>query len=168
MNKPVSSNALLTVVAGSFVPAAMAGIQLGAGIPTPWRPLPFLVTLPMFMELPLAVLIAIPMLSYLALNLPLAFSGHPRGVPVQHLVVLMVATAFSLLWLGLGWPGGVEYQGRRYVLLVVATNAATLAALWTIWFRLRGRGTPFGVLAFATLLHIWLFGWAFPYFGELA
>jgi hypothetical protein len=165
--KPRSSVArVIAVVLGAAVPVAIACFQWKTPYPTIWSPLPLLVVLPEFWGVPMVLFLAIP-LTYLALIWPLIHSETCSGVPVRYVVVLAIASAFSLLYLCYGTSYSVAYFGADYVVGVWIINAVASAALWGLWAFLRRRTSWFGVLVLGILLHTWLFGWAFPYMGEL-
>jgi hypothetical protein len=119
------------------------------------------------MDIPLPVLLAIVVGSYLVFNLPLAISSENKAMPVRYVVVLAIVSALSLVWLGAGTPYAMTYWGPDYVRGIWISNAIALAALWGMWIGVRHDGARLGVVVFATFLHAWLCGWAFPWLGEL-
>jgi hypothetical protein len=82
-------------------------------------------------------------------------------------IVLGLATAFTVLLFGFGCRFGSSYWGTSYTLAVAAINAVLVLVLWGWRFAIRKRASKESALGFATLLHCWLYWFAFPCLGEL-
>ncbi|MGA9545877.1 MAG: hypothetical protein WBQ85_20045 [Candidatus Sulfotelmatobacter sp.] len=161
----------LTLVAGSgLVVPAYLGLFL-TGTPTLFCPLPFLTVTPAFVLSSLLTgqftraAVLVPSLLFFAWN-PGLFRGQVR-VPKRSLVLLVVATLFSVAWFTGGWKYGLEYQGRQYTYIICIMDGAWLAALWAILVACWRRTSFAGNLLFHWLLFAWLGWYAFPYLGEL-
>ena len=158
----------LTLAAGCglLVPTSL-GIFL-TGVPTILCPCPILTALPalvlvssnLYWVAPL-----LPVLLFFAWN-PGLFRGQEH-VPKRSFVLLIVATALSVIWFVGGWKYGLEYQGRQHTYTICAINSAWLLVLWIKFIR-RWRGVSFAEnLWLHWMLFAWLAWYAFPYLGEL-
>lgn len=115
----------------------------------------------------LRYLVAIVAACFLMLNWYLGRSVTPQPIPARFPIVLGTATICSLWWFAFGWQFGIEYQGATFTWGILGINALSLVLLWRFWLAFRRRATRGNALVLATLLHCWLFWFAFPYFGEL-
>jgi hypothetical protein len=160
------SSALPLSAGFSLLLPAYTGLLL-AGVSTLLCPLPFLTVTPAF--------ILSSQFSHAAVLIPplLFFAGNPglfKGqmqVPNRSLVLLMIATAFSVIWFAESWKYGIEYQGRHYTHAICGLNGIWLAALWIMLASRWHRDSFAGNLLLHWLLFAWLGWYAFPYLGEL-
>ena len=91
---------------------------------------------------------------------------QPSKVPVRSIVLLGLAIVLSAYSIVAGWPYGLEYQSRAYMICVASVNALFWIAL-IILAVLGRRRKSFAInVAFHTLMFVWLAWYALPYAGE--
>jgi hypothetical protein len=144
-----------------------------AGVPTILSPLPVFVVAPLFIASALGyaepwwLVAPIPFGTFLLMNCYRLRVASSAPLPLRFAILLGIATAFSIFWFAAGWGYGIRYQGAAYTRASAAINLSFLLVLWICWLAIRRRASKMGALGFATLLHCWLFWFAFPYLGEL-
>jgi hypothetical protein len=139
-------------------------------MPRVLSPMPLLTMIPVFAlgHWELRWLISpIPFGTFILMNSYLLRTSSAEPLPKRFPCLLGLATALSVLYFILGWKDGIRYQGASYTLASAVINAWFLLVLWTWWLAVRHRASMTAALGFATLLHSWLFWFAFPYLGEL-
>jgi hypothetical protein len=95
------------------------------------------------------------------------FRGEAK-IPRRSWVLLVVATALTVIWFVGGWRYGLEYQGLRHTRFVCAVNVIWLALLWTLFLATRKGPASFKLnLLLHWILFAWLAWYAFPWLGEL-
>jgi len=143
------------------------------GVPTILSPLPLFVVAPLFLapELgytePRWFVAPIPFATFLLMNFYQLRVANSAPLPMRFSFLLGLSTAFSVFEFVGCWEYGVRYQGALYTLASAAINLSFLLVLWGWWLAISPRGSKAAALGFATLLHCWLFWFAFPYLGEL-
>ena len=164
-----SKSAVITFVAGLglLIPAAI-GLLL-SGVPTVLSPFPALTVIPALLlsDRPLVyVAVMVPMLLFFAWN-PQLFRGEAR-IPKRSYVLLLVASALSIVDFVISWNWGLHYQGARYTVEVCLVNILWVGFLGFAFAR-SWRGAP--SFRLSLFLHWMLFAWlawyAFPWLGEL-
>ena len=142
-------------------------ISIPTGAPTLISPWPFLLIFPALCGVPIPIVVAIPVLVFVILHWD-EFRRRPSArIPHRFSMLLAIATGLSASWLAGGWNYGLDYQGREFTIWIVAINVALIASLWFLWVVARHTRSFGWRIAFGTLLHYWLFGFAFPWLGEL-
>ena len=110
---------------------------------------------------------AIPFGTFLLMNAYQIMEPNAAPIRMRFSFLLGLLTVLSVLYFALGWQYGVRYQGTWYTLVTAAINLGFLLVLWVWRLAIRQRASKASALGFATLLHCWLFWFAFPYLGEL-
>ena len=142
-------------------------MSIPTGGPTLISPWPFLIIYPALCGVPIPIVVAIPVLVFVILHWD-EFRLRPAAqVPLRFVILLAVATGLSASWLDRGWNYGLNYQDRKFTIWIVAVNVALIASLWCLWGVARHTRSFGWRIAFGTHLHYWLFGFAFPWLGEL-
>ena len=121
------------VIVCALSTALVAWYSVSDGVPTLAAPLPFLVIVPMFYELPGMVVLAIPVLTFVVLNLRTAGSCS-ASLPLRFPLLLGIATILSVIEFSLGWRYGLEYQGPHYTLWITVINSLWILGLWSFWW----------------------------------
>ncbi|SRR6266498_3381641 len=154
----------VTFVAGVGL-LAPGMLSLLGNSPNMAHPGSFLLVLPLFLGVPLALVFLVgPLLFWLWM--PRLFRGSPQ-VPLRSLLLLLVVAALSFSSLADGWNYGARYQGVAFVHGILWINVLAVLVLGVLLFI--GRRTP----SFPTnllahwFLVAWLVTYAFPYLGEL-
>jgi hypothetical protein len=164
---------LVILILGATVCTFASWCGSSVGYPTIFSPLPLFVIAPLFLAgdlwnpVPWWFVAPIPFATFLFMNLYQVRVASPAPLPMRFPVLLGMATAFSILWFAEGWGYGTRYQGAAYTLASASINVLFLHILWGWWLAIRRSASKAGALGFATLLHCWLFWFAFPYLGEL-
>jgi hypothetical protein len=174
--RPSFSGTAATFVAlllGAYLSVCAARYACSTGMPTILSPLPLLVVAPLFVADglqyadPWRFAASIPFSTFFLMNFYQFRVAGPAPVRMRFSFLLGVATAFSVLYFVMGWQYGIRYQGASHTLATAVINRFFLLALWGWWLAIRQKASKPNALAFATLLHCWLFWFAFPYLGEL-
>ena len=148
--------------------AAAAWQSMSNRMPLLLCPLPSLLLFPAMFGLPMSCLPAIPVVAFVLLHADAARRRVREPIPSISLDLLGIGTLGTAIWLVCGWQYGLEYHGASYTWGIMAINLAFIAVLWVFWIALH-RDCPFPLrMVFGTLLHYWLFWFAFPWLGELA
>jgi hypothetical protein len=165
---------LVVLILGASLCTAASWYGSSVGYPTILSPLPLLVIAPLFLASVLVYtaepwwyVAPMPFGTFLFMNFYQLRVASPAPLPMRFPILLGIATAFSIFWFAEGWAYGVRYQGTSYTLASAAINFSFLLVLWGWWLAIRRRASKAGALGSATLLHCWLFWFAFPYLGEL-
>jgi hypothetical protein len=143
------------------------------GVPTVLSPMPWLTFTPLFLASvrgyaqPWWFVVPIPFGTFFLMNSYQLRVARLDSLPMRFSFLLGVATAFFVLFFATSWQPGVRYQGLFFTATSAAINLTVLVVLWGWWFAIRRRISKAGALAFATLLHYWLFWFALPYLGDL-
>lgn len=121
--------------------------------------------------LPVFMFITVPYLSVPAYVAIYWFWCRPAleaqaDTPLRTQLLLFGVTALSALWYCLGAPGGVAYQGRRYVVACTSISAGYAIAAYAMWWWNRSRPAPWRNAVLGFLVFAWLGTYAFPWFGE--
>ena len=150
-----------------------AFFSCSTGTPTIFSPL----TLPVFVSVVLAPAFvgvnpwlfaaSIPFGTFLLMNFYQLRLAEPAPLRTRFTVLLGLTSVLCVLYFAMGWDGGLRFQGASFTLATASINTAILIILWTWWFGLRKQTSKTSALLFATALHCWFFGYAFPYLGEL-
>jgi len=144
-----------------------------AGVPTVRSPFPFFVIVPLVSASSPGYegfwwnVAPIPFGTFLLMNLYQLRETGSAPLRMRFSVLLVPATVLSFLYFALGWAYGVRFQGVSHTLAVGVINLLFLLVLWGWWLAIERRTSKTAALGFATLLHCWLFWFAFPYLGEL-
>jgi len=144
-------------------------------MPTILSPLPLFVVVPLFAASELGCaqpwcwwfVAPVPLGTFLVMNFYQLRLASSAPLPMRFFFLLGLATACSVYLFVGGWAYGVRYQGASYTLASAGINLSFLLILWGWWLAVRQRASKATALGFATLLHCWLFWFAFPYLGEL-
>jgi hypothetical protein len=162
------SLAVFLLCAALCAVASWCGIS--SGVPTMLTPLPLFSIVPYFALGDTGLWWSIPLIpigTFVLLNFYQLRVTGPSPLPTRFAFLLGLVTAFSACWFVGGWGYGVQYQGLLFTLDSAVINVVFLLVLWSWWFAVRRRASKAAALRFATLLHCWLFWFAFPYLGEL-
>lgn len=151
----------------ALVLPAWCGLML-TPVPTVLCPFPALTVIPAFLLSSARVVwpaALVPVVLFFSWN-PGVVHGQAR-VPIRSLVLLAILTVLSaVLFIG-DWQFGVQYQGLRFTVAVLAINIGWLIVLWmTMVCGYRNPRFMTNLLAH-WLLFAWLGWYAFPYLGEL-
>lgn len=159
-------NRLAWVIGLASIIGWLGYTALYAGYPTVMTPLPFLsVILPMY-ECPLAWVIGLPVIAFMATIVPSVWLVQ-EGLPVRFYILLIAASAATVYWLVRGWNYATRYQSSDYAIGVTVVNLLALTVLWIALWMLRTSCSFSQKLAFAAAIFFWLFSVAFPWMGEL-
>jgi len=158
---------LTLLVVGSAAVGLVAALSTVAGVPWILSPAPvttffLLVSLDGPWWLTTGVLpagIAFIVLSVVTL-------GGRAGLNLLGLAAA-AGTLGSLAWFGIMLGDGLRAQGVAYYVLMLLANGSALAAIWTLWARCRHGAGSRERFALALVFCLWLFGFAFPWLGEL-
>jgi hypothetical protein len=143
------------------------------GVPTILSPLPLLVAVPLFLASALGytelwwVVGPIPFVTFCMINFYQLRVRSSAPLPTRFSFLLGLSTVCSIFYFVGGWKYGVRYQGGLYALASAAMNLSIRVVLWGWWLADRRRASKARAFGFGTLLHCWLFWFAFPYLGEL-
>jgi hypothetical protein len=155
-----------TVVAGLFlapVAAQSVGLLL-AGMPVITAPASLVVILPLFSDVPLVVVLAVPPILFWAWA-PHLFSGR-HEVPKRTIWLFRILVTLSIAWFLVGWKYGLQYEGLGFT-VGTATISLLCAALIALLLRRSRRSSSFeAALAATWLIFAWVLTFAFPYLGE--
>src|SRR5271170_571726 len=153
-----TKNGRLATFTGGLILLIPSGLGLLLSrVPTIFCPFPALTVLPAFglssLDLwPVAVIV--PTLLFFAWNTGL-FRGEAK-IPKRSLWLLVVAILLSVIWFGVGWKDGLQYQGTRYVYGVAFVNVAWVTLLSVTFARHAKYEFPFRA---NLVLHLVLFAW---------
>ncbi len=175
-SQPSRFGAVPTLI-GLIVCASLCGMaaffSCSTGMPTIRSPLP----LPVFVSVLLAsalgatnpwlVATSIPFGKFLLINFYQLRFAEPAPLRTRFTVLLGLTSVLSVLFFALAWQDGFRFQGVSFTLGTASINFAILIVLWIWWLSLRQKVSKTSALLFATSLHCWLFGYAFPCLGEL-
>ncbi len=143
------------------------------GVPTILSPLPLFVVVPLFLASALGFkelwwfVAPIPFVTFCMMNFYQLRVASSTPLPMRFSLILGFSTVVSIYLFAGGWEYGVRYQGAVYTLASAAINRSILLILWGWWLATWRKASKAGALGFGTLLHCWLFWFAFPYLGEL-
>jgi hypothetical protein len=155
------------IVAAAFFTAAAAWLATSAGIPTLTSPLPLLVVLPLILGIPWVGVMAIPIVTFLMLNMYLGRTAILHRIPYRFPILLLIATGFTIWWFAVSLRSSYEHQGAVYANAMTIINSSSILALWAVWFFIQSRATFWSTLWWSLYFHCWLFWYAFPWLGEL-
>ena len=127
-------------------------------------PASLVLILPLFSDVPLAVVLAVPPILFWAWA-PHLFSGR-HEVPRRTIWLFGTLVVLSIVWFVVGWKDGLQYEGLDFT---VGTAAISLmcAALIALLLRRSRRSSSFEAALGATwLIFAWVLTFAFPYLGE--
>jgi hypothetical protein len=165
-----TASSLAALILGATLCTLAAWCGSWQGMPRVLSPLPLFVVVPLFASGDPRfwwIVGPIPFGAFVLMNLYQLRIASPAPLPTRFPVLLGLATAFSGCWFIGGWEYGVRYQGASYTQAVALINFSFLAVLWGWWLAVRRRAHRAAAFGFATLLHSWLFWFAFPWLGEL-
>jgi len=145
-------------------------------IPTPTSPYSLMVVFPLllvsglgsshFPRVLIHLLGCTPLVAFFLL-----WSSHllaaSNAIPRRSIVLLLLVTFTSCIFLYGSWSYGVRWQGLQHTLIVVSINVIFIVSLFFLLFAARQRQTFATNYAFHVLLFIWLGWYAFPWLGEL-
>jgi hypothetical protein len=159
-------SALLGVMAIVVVVVATLSLGVVPGIPAPsiFAPAPVLLVFPIFMGVPIPLVLVVPLLLSVVWCHRLT-SGDP-SLPVRTLVLIALICAGSLWNFVVGWEFGLRFQGHYYAAITAATSVVLM--LLTVGAAAMARQRPSLVSSAAAhgLLFSWMFSYAFTYLGE--
>ncbi len=164
---------LINLILCASLCAMAARFACSTGVPTILSPLPFAVFVSFLLAPALGATnpwlfaASFPFGTFLLMNLYELDLTGPAPLRARFSVLLGLTSLLSVLYFAMGCEGGSRFQGASYTLATASINLAILIILWTWWLRLRQRTSKASALLFATVLHCWLFWFAFPYLGEL-
>jgi hypothetical protein len=144
--------------------AAHALGVLGDGDPTIRSPYPLALTLIVFLGAPVLLpSVVMGGLFYVSSRRALRVTPSFSWLAALLLSISIIASLATFIG---GWNYGVQYQGRRFVLICAWISAIFAAALCVIFALCWRKHTNLGSLAFYFLFYAWLSTYAFPYMGE--
>ena len=155
-----------TLIAGLVV-ALVAGQSLGrfgGGVPSIVAPASMLLVYPVFMGLPVAIVIG-AFVACFWLWRPSLFAGEPR-VPNRTIVLLAVATGASAFMFIMGWDYARKYQDYGYALFCLVASALMLVGCVALVWKGRMHPSFRSSLVAHIAVFAWLASYAFPYMGE--
>jgi hypothetical protein len=155
----------LAALAGAGLASVAAWKGMRNGNPELMSPLPFLAVLPVLFGGPLIVSLATPFVAFLTLAYVPPTAG--RSLPLRFPILLALATALSIAWFAYAVQYSYGYHGPRYTIGITIINAVMILGLWTAWLIIRRRAVWWTALTWSAALCYWLFGFAFPWLGEL-
>ena len=144
-------------------------ISVTANSPEVWSPLSVLLLIPLiiFFGDPVPQIVLLPILAFIVISYPVLCKNRIEKVPL-YLHVLIGATAiFATYWFVKGFNYGLQFQGRTYVFGLLFINIAFASALIYLGMTYKKSHKWQSILLISALETIWLFAYAFPYFGEL-
>jgi hypothetical protein len=168
----LSANLMVLIACASLCTAA-AWCSCASGMPTVLSPLPLLVLIPLFLAPDPVYAVFWRFVAPIPFGTFLLMSSYQLRVqgeaplPTRFSFLLGLATAFSVFHFAMFWADGVRFQGVYFTLAVAVINLAFLIVLWNWWRAIRRKASKAPALGFATLLHCWLFWFAFPCLIEL-
>ena len=148
-----------TLVAGGALAVVSAALCFGA---TPLSPIALV--FPLMAGVPAFLLILVPPIAFWLWAYQL-FSGTP-GVPARSFFGLLSLVIVSSIWFSVGWQWGTHYQGRTYVLAMIAVNIAAASAIWVLGWRAEPTQSFLLSLIFHVAVPLWLITVGLPYLGE--
>lgn len=154
---------MLAIAVAALGLIGVSWLTIAARVPTVRAPFSFAVALPVLMFGWMGV-VTVP----LAFTLwCLQFLRGPAAIPKRTLVLFVLLLGAATYWLVGGTSYGVQYQGLRHTVIVLACNAVFVSVLTGLLVFLRLRPSWGGHLAFHWVLFAWVAWCAFPWFGEL-
>jgi hypothetical protein len=164
---------LINLILCASLCAMAARFACSTGVPTILSPLPFAVFVSFLLAPALGATnpwlfsASIAFGTFLLMNFYHLDLAGPAPLRPRFACLLGLTSVLSVLYFAVGWQGGLRFQGASYTLATASINFTILIILWTWWLGLRQQASRACALLFATLLHCWLFWFAFPYLGEL-
>jgi hypothetical protein len=164
---------LINLILCASLCAMAARFACSTGVPTILSPLPFAVFVSFLLAPALGATnpwlfaASISFGTFLLMNFYQLDLTCPAPLRPRFACLLGLTSVLSVLYFAMGCEGGLRFQGASYTLATASINLAILVILWTRWLGLRRQASKASALSFATLLHCWLFWFAFPYLGEL-
>lgn len=153
----------LLCVLGTVLLFATLRLAVSAGVPALWSPYPMVQFLILSSGWPqwVCAASAFSVMCVVAVVISRPSRGRLYAGAIIGLLTLMTIGYFVVFI-----PTGLAHQGSVHVVFMIAVNVLSLGVLWWGW-RVLSWPLPFrNILAMALFLSIWLFWFAFPYFGE--
>lgn len=144
---------------GLFGTVALGVVPLYlVGSPTVYFPLPFYIVFSSFFRIHLLICLAVFFISSI-----LVFNKPDSVFKKRAVIINILITLGTVVWLILSKDYGVRYQGVFHYWTVLTLNACSLILLWWLSFSV----TPKKMFTYSLALPFFLVWLAFPYLGEL-
>jgi hypothetical protein len=147
---------------GSALLAVVSGTIFLGGVPNVWLPMPLPIVLVVFMTL-----ILFPFLTPALYLLVLKFSSPSLHFTKIVLVLVVVISAFNIMYFQNSWEYGVKYQGPEHTKTIAIENIVGFGIAILIAVVALAKGSMLLAHVANFLLFLLLSWCAFPYLGEL-
>jgi hypothetical protein len=157
----------ITILAGlmlSLVSAITSGL-LGVDCPRIMAPCSILLILPLFLGVPLPILIFIPTILFWLWS-PHLFQGEANLVKRTKILGYIVAILSAAMFIK-SWSLGQRYQGLQFTASYAMLSMGLAAVIITLAQRSKGIQSFKLNLVITWLIFTWIFTYAFPYLGEM-
>jgi len=161
--KPVHALAVAAVSLALVVAQALG--VFGGGSPTILSPAPLLFVLPVFIGLPV-LLILFLFLAIFCVWSPALLRGEV-STPRRTLVLYVVFAVLSTAWYVTGWHYGAQYEGLKYTVTCAVLSAASFSLCSLLLWRSYASPSYLRSLVAQFALFAWIGSYAVVYLGEV-